>query len=728
MKKLIWIFLFFFSVSAFGKKLISVPLTSEEKEWIKTIKEDKIKIYLDSDLGILNYSAKGKDNGIYPEIIKILENTTGLHFQIIKDNEDKFEEEIDLGIPDIVMGVEDYKRNRSDYYYLEDPITLNGVFLTKKDYPITDSTTDLFGKTVVYLKNDQIINKVINKYGNKVLFISKPNSDEAVNSLLSGEADIYAEDLEDSLKYLVENHNYEIKINYSSSSLETNYFIGGLYKYKPLIDIVGRIVKTFNLTNKSIYKEALDYTKDHLEISKEIKDYLKKNKTLKVFLPKDMNAYPLYYRDSFGKQNGFILNYFYEIEQIFGIKMLFEESDSPEGFHINPCIAAVNGKDINNNGFLTTDPYMEFQFFIFNKEERGYISSLESLKKYKIAVRKKSLEESYLLKKGFKRNLVLLENDKEVMESVNQGTADVIVSGIRRTHYLLKKYNIQNIKVAGILPDKISLKFGIPKDNEILYFLINSYTRDFSSNIESRKKNFLEKKIETVKDFRISIIITLISALGFLAVYIHFKKFKALYSKLTNITLGMIEALENANTYNDEDTGDHVKRISRYSELIAYEMKLSKKFVKEIGLYASLHDIGKIGISDAILKKPGKLTEEEFETMKTHVEIGYNMIKDLEVSEVALNIIRYHHEKWDGKGYGKGLKGTEIPLEARIVALADVYDALRQERVYKKPFTHEKSVEIIKSESGKHFDPDLVRIFLKNHNKFKEIFDGENKF
>jgi len=725
MKKLIWIFLFFFSISAFGKKLISVSLTPKEKEWVKSIKKNKIKIYLDNDLGILNYSTKGKHDGIYLELIKILENSTGLNFEIIKKDEDEFEAEIDSGTLDIVMGVEDYKRNLGDYYYLEDPITLNGVFVTRKDYPITDSNTDLSGKTVVYLHNDQIVNKVINKYGNRVVVVQKSNFKEAVQSLLSGKADVYVDDLEDTLKYLLRDKAPGIKINYSSSSFGTDYYIGGLYKYKPLIGIIERISDTFDMNNKTVYKEVLDYTRDHLEISKEIKEYLEKNKTLKVFLPKNIDAYPMYYRDRSGKQNGFLLNYFYEIEQIFGIKMLFEESDSLEDFHINPYIAAINGKDINNNGFLTTDPYLEFQFFLFNKEETSYISNLESLKKYKIATRKGSLEETYLLKKGLKRNLVLFDTDREVMESLVQGTVDVIIGRIQKVHYLLKKYNIQDIKTAGIIPDKISLKFGIPKDNEALYFLINSYTRDFSHSIESRKINFFEKKIEVPKDFKVSIMITLISALGFLAVFIHFKNFKKLYSKLTNITLGMVEALENANTYNDEDTGDHVKRISRYSEFIAYEMKLSNKFVKEIGLYASLHDIGKIGISDAILKKPGKLTEEEFETMKTHVEIGFNMIKDLEVSEVALNIIRYHHEKWDGNGYGKGFKGTEIPLEARIVALADVYDALRQERVYKKSFTHEKSVEIIKSESGKHFDPYLVKIFLRNHNHFKNIFDDE---
>ena len=109
--------------------------------------------------------------------------------------------------------------------------------------------------------------------------------------------------------------------------------------------------------------------------------------------------------------------------------------------------------------------------------------------------------------------------------------------------------------------------------------------------------------------------------------------------------------------------------------------------------------------------------------MKNHVEIGYSLMKDLDISPLALNVIRYHHEKWDGGGYGKGLKGKEIPIEARIVALADVYDALRQERVYKKSFTHKKSMAIIISESGKHFDPKIVEVFEKNHKFFEDIFE-----
>ena len=145
---------------------------------------------------------------------------------------------------------------------------------------------------------------------------------------------------------------------------------------------------------------------------------------------------------------------------------------------------------------------------------------------------------------------------------------------------------------------------------------------------------------------------------------------------------------------------------------------------------APLHDIGKIGIPDAILLKPGKLTPAEFTVMKTHVEIGYQTLKNIDKRyqknaflQMGLDITRYHHEKWDGSGYLSQLKGEQIPLSARIMALADVYDALRSKRVYKSAFPHEEAVSIIQEGRGKHFDPELVDLFTASHQEFKELFD-----
>ena len=147
---------------------------------------------------------------------------------------------------------------------------------------------------------------------------------------------------------------------------------------------------------------------------------------------------------------------------------------------------------------------------------------------------------------------------------------------------------------------------------------------------------------------------------------------------------------------------------------------LSKEYCDNIVMAAPMHDIGKIEISDTILNKPGKLTEEEFEIMKKHSEYGGDIIKDTisnveeqEYCNIAYNIARYHHERYDGKGYPDNLKGEEIPLEARIMALADVYDALVSERVYKKAYSKETAIKIIQEGKGTQFDPNLVPLFLE---------------
>ncbi|MEG0234872.1 MAG: HD-GYP domain-containing protein [Cetobacterium sp.] len=173
----------------------------------------------------------------------------------------------------------------------------------------------------------------------------------------------------------------------------------------------------------------------------------------------------------------------------------------------------------------------------------------------------------------------------------------------------------------------------------------------------------------------------------------------------------------------DKDTWLHIKRIKLYSKEIALELECPISFISEISLVSSLHDLGKIFISKKILNKNGKLTKEEFDQMKKHSLYGEKILLYLGFGKVAKNIALYHHEHFDGNGYPNGLKGDLIPLEAKIVTLVDVYDALRQKRCYKNSFSHEKAIEIIKSQEGKQFERIVVKAFLKNNRKFNEIFE-----
>ena len=199
------------------------------------------------------------------------------------------------------------------------------------------------------------------------------------------------------------------------------------------------------------------------------------------------------------------------------------------------------------------------------------------------------------------------------------------------------------------------------------------------------------------------------------------------------VILGMASLAE----ARDNETGAHIIRTQKYVKALAQYLQLQGKYLDILTdtnielLYKSapLHDIGKVGIPDNILLKPGKLTDEEFEIMKTHAKIGAQSIEqtkgELGCDDSFLNfaqeIAHYHHEKFDGSGYPEGLKGHDIPLSARLMAVADVYDALISKRVYKEGFSHEKAKEIILEGKGKHFDPEIINAFLAIEEQFKKI-------
>ncbi len=211
----------------------------------------------------------------------------------------------------------------------------------------------------------------------------------------------------------------------------------------------------------------------------------------------------------------------------------------------------------------------------------------------------------------------------------------------------------------------------------------------------------------------------------------------------------MISGLASLAEYRDPETGEHIKRTQNYVKALAITLKrkglsldeLTSENIEAIYMSVPLHDIGKIGIRDEILLKAGRLTKEEFEQMKNHTTLGYEAIsnvgsklKNNEFLNYASDVAHTHHERYDGTGYPRGLKGEEIPLVGRLMAVADVYDALVSKRIYKMPMTHEEAMEIIKTGSGTHFDPrivdcaiDLERTFRNIAQTYSDTDPGENK-
>jgi response regulator RpfG family c-di-GMP phosphodiesterase len=212
--------------------------------------------------------------------------------------------------------------------------------------------------------------------------------------------------------------------------------------------------------------------------------------------------------------------------------------------------------------------------------------------------------------------------------------------------------------------------------------------------------------------------------------------------QLTKMQNGLILVLADLVESRDKCTGDHVRKTAAYTKVIMDEMRkeglyadrLTDAFMEDVVNSAPLHDIGKIHVPDAILNKPGKLTDEEFHKMQEHTTAGKEIIEST-ISSVSVeagylkearNLAAYHHEKWNGKGYPCGLAGEEIPLSARIMAVADVFDALVSTRSYKKPFPFEKAMDIIREGAGSHFDPLVAQAFLNAEDEVRRISEAND--
>jgi len=193
--------------------------------------------------------------------------------------------------------------------------------------------------------------------------------------------------------------------------------------------------------------------------------------------------------------------------------------------------------------------------------------------------------------------------------------------------------------------------------------------------------------------------------------------------------LDSLKRLASAAEFKDDDTGTHIIRMSRFSSIIARAYGQDQKYCKLLEQASPMHDIGKIGIPDSVLKKPGKLTEEEWECMRKHPEYGANILSgsDVPVLQMAEEVALAHHEKFDGSGYPSNLKGEQIPLSARIVALADFFDALTMDRCYRPAFSDEKALAMVKENNGTHFDPDVVHAFLSVRDEIINERDRINK-
>lgn len=249
------------------------------------------------------------------------------------------------------------------------------------------------------------------------------------------------------------------------------------------------------------------------------------------------------------------------------------------------------------------------------------------------------------------------------------------------------------------------------------------YKADHSKRMTSTKKDYIIYKNEAAY-FQVELIEEMSEHLT-LAYFADVTEVIELNDAIEETQREVIYAMGEIGETRSKETGNHVKRVALYSKTLALLYGLSHQEADTLHTASPMHDIGKVGIPDAILNAPRKLTVDEFEIMKTHAQLGYKMLQHSEkpILKAAAIVAKEHHEKWDGSGYPNGKEGEDIHIYGRITAIADVFDALGSERVYKKAWELEKILELFKKQRGHHFDPKLVDLFLDNLATFLKIRD-----
>lgn len=674
---------------------ISLCLSIFSKEIKIGVVEKNMDLYLYKNL------EKGIYEGVYSDILKNSE-MGDLKYSLHQENSD------------LILRVTETEDGKEKYRYINTPIFYRIYILKNKNTNLNIFSGEKEIK-VAYVPNTQGLEEFQEKYKNiSIKKIEVSNEEEGIKVLANKEADIFIvkdwTGIDDKgIIQVLENIKYNEKIAVKKGENETYKKINGYLNKISLVELQ----EIINKNRISYYKYLLKDTPSYNEVKARYKE-------LKVKLGQDDFMLPFYFKEN-GKYKGLTVNIMETVGEILEKPIKYSNQNEAD-------INGISVRDINKeNSFNYTKAYYEMKVSVANKNGEGFIQTLSDLDNSKIIVLKESYLNEYLRK-------VIKNGEYIEVSSYNEGLEKLLTM---KDTYLVGYFNIltgaitnnfleDKIKIAGILNDTFRVGLSTKKQDKALGNVLDSILESFVVDKTIIDNEFLKNNLIN-QNYKLIIKILIPIVIFMIILIILIIKSEKNRKKAEELSFSLIEVLEVANQLNDEDTGDHVKRLGLYSTLLSKKANIDSEISKEIERFSSLHDIGKVAIPAEILKKPSKLTKEEFEKIKEHVTIGYSFVKKLKLGKVAENIVKYHHEKWDGTGYPCGLKKEEIPVEARIVAIVDVYDALRQNKKYRKALTHEEALKIMIKEKEKSFDPNLLEIFLKNNEKFERIYENNKE-
>lgn len=694
----ILVFIFFNLIS------YSITLSDLEKEWIK--ENPVVDIHFINPSRIYFYKENNEVKGIYKELFNEYEKKLGTKFNFVDLSKESFTKGINNGDIKVAFNVAQTSSREKNYNFLNSLIHYNIIGIYKDNFLNLKKLDKL--KLGVITNTSQY--NLLKKYYPELQYTFVSTYEEGYEFLEDKKIDVLiVKDIDDAF------NNY---YHHTFDRIPPEYLKIAVSKNDDILNaVIHKILNSFyerDLGNQIVKKVRNDFYKNFFENKKYYEDIKKDYSKLVVLIP-DQNIYPFFYKNN-SLTSGYIIDRLEEFSEITGIPIEYTY-DKNEIYDLK----VFDSENLNNDRYFSA--YYNVDTAIFTNKKNEFLNSIYDIKSEKVGLI--SVREALKGSSFVKNNKIIkyLNIDHALNDLAN-----------KEIDYYLGDYKITSLKIkSNALEKQISLAYlsdfkdrlGFSMDDENLYKFFDNIIPKTVIEKEVINKVFIKPNI-SFKDYKLAMLILTISSFFIVVLTCLCIQSRKNSKKYKQILEALVDSFEKANELNDTETGEHTKRLNLYSELIAKKLNCSKKFINEISKFASLHDLGKIGISDNILKKPGKLTLEEFEEMKKHSKIGYDLISRMKIGKIAENIALHHHEKWNGTGYPEGLKDEEIPLEARIVALADVYDALRQKRVYKVGFSHKEALEIILKDREKHFDPKVVDVFEKYNLEFEKIFNESN--
>ena len=667
---------------------------------------------------------QGELQGFYPELVRAINRKYDTHLELKPLTGPEIGQRFNADSYGVYAGVLRTEA-RARTKILSSQLFMNEVVAASPSMSV-NTAEELTNARVLFRQNDATLESVQKRYPDLKFRSIKlvATSEEAFRLLSERKADFYindASEMENTQRYYLLSRPFpELRIpvvlafspELRDLREKVNTFMGEWYRSGAL--------------RKALEESKRQYLLSRIAISNDEKAWLANNH-LEIWLPKNENFAPIIWKDNRGYQ-GTAINMINDMRELLGmnVDVHFIDNYADTLEKQRWPIRLVDVAERTNTAHATgrIGPDIAWHNVYYNRIKQPFLWDEESIRSQRVGVLEGSFSARYLQER-FGNDVVIVTRHSinALIDAIESNKIDYILGDLSSLESTLRGNELFRgvLKVAGVTRSEFIVGPWVKPDHPLFQLLTQVHRlSSFRTQLERHEeRDFFP--VLSKNTLKIISVILLVTALFSLFVLImmrrHIKE-----SRLVNRNI--VQALEKVNRAHDDETGSHIQRVAKYCGMMARELKLSRKMIAEIEHFASLHDVGKIAVPDRILRKQGPLTPQEFSEMKLHTTKGYTIIQGLALGPVAENIIHFHHEKWDGSGYPEGLRGENIPLEARILALADVYDALRQKRVYKPSFSHEQACEVILEGAGRHFDPQLIALFRKEHLKFRAIFDS----